>query len=94
MKVKIEIADSNGLRQAQCLLNKIKSMPYYNRVASRTKAWLKVKNAIDHWDETLIAMQTETPKSLFNYESEVLECGEESYNDRLNRGFAMMGQEE
>jgi hypothetical protein len=88
MKIKIEITDSNGLRKAQILLNRIRHFPYYSKIRSRVKAWLKVQSAVDNWNDRLISTQ---PKSLFNY---TVEDPDRTYNCRLNESFKIMGENE
>jgi len=88
MKTKIEILDSNGLRKAEVLLHRIREYPYYFRQKSRVKAFMKVEHAIKFYDDLLIQNQLESPRHLFDYNTEIEEPAEYT---RLNDGFAMLG---
>jgi len=92
MKTKIKILNSDGLRQTEILFNKIKHLPHYNKIPARVKAWLKVRTALDDYDEVLIATQENEPSHFFDYNAVSRpECGREgNESSRLNRGLCMI----
>ena len=91
--MKIIIKDSNGFKKADKYLRRIKRPLFQNTVKSynihrRVKAWQKIQSAIDEYEHDLMENQ---PRHMFNY---IIEEEPRTYNNRLNEGFAMMGQDD
>ena len=91
MKTVIKIIDSNGLRKAEDFLNRIKHTPFYAKIPARVKAWLKVTNAMDYYDDVLITNQADETVHLFNYNQPI---EEKTYGQKLTDGFTMMGNDD
>ncbi len=81
MNSKIVIKDSNGLRKAYVVLHRLRHLPHHNQIKSRVKAWMKVQQAIDNYNEVLINNQDYNPFCYISKE-EI-----RSYHQRLQDGF-------